>query len=250
MIGPAPVVLIASVLIGATVGSFASTAVTRSSQGEPALRGRSRCDECRTPLGFAATVPVVSWVQRRGVCSTCGGPIPVLHPIGEIAGAAIGLAVAVIARSPEQTVLLAVLGVALLAASLVDLETLKLPDLWTGVAAICGAGLSYLQSLDSLLTGVAAAAVAFTLLEAIRRTFLALRRKPGLGFGDVKLVAALALWLGLATSWAVALAAALGLVAFLALRPAGGRLPFGPWLALSAGVVGLVREAGLWPMFV
>jgi leader peptidase (prepilin peptidase)/N-methyltransferase len=152
-----------------------------------------------------------------------------------------------VAGSPAQAALLAGLGVALLSASLVDLETLKLPDLWTAIAAVSGAGLSWMRSSDELITGLASSVIAFSLLEAVRRAFLALRRKPGLGFGDVKLVAALAIWLGLATPWAVALAAALALLAFLALRPADGRLPFGPWLALSAGAIGLVREAGLWP---
>ena len=172
-----------------------------------------------------------------------------LHLVGEVAGAVIGFGVALVAASPGQAALLATLGVALLAASLVDLETLKLPDVWTSVAAISGAGLAWMRSPGDLAAGMAAAIIAFGLLELVRRAFLALRRKPGLGFGDVKLVAALALWLGAATPWAVALAAGLGLVAFLALRPAEGRLPFGPWLALAAGVVGLVQEARLWPTF-
>lgn len=249
MIGPTAIAALAGALVGASVGSFASTAVIRSGQGELALIGRSRCDGCRTPLGFAATVPVVSWVQRKGACAICGHKIPNLHPIGEIAGGVIGLAIAVLAGSPGQAVLLAALGVALLSASLVDLETLKLPDLWTAMASMSGAGLSWMRSSDELIKGLAASVIAFGLLEAVRRAFLALRRKPGLGFGDVKLIAALALWLGVATPWAVAIAAALGLLAFLVLRPADGRLPFGPWLALSAGVIGLVREAGLWPTF-
>lgn len=130
-----------------------------------------------------------------------------------------------------------------------DLETLELPDLWTAAVGLAGAGLSWMRSWGDLVTGLAAAALVFGLLELVRRAFLALRRMPGLGFGDVKLVSALAIWLGLATPWAVALASIFGLLAFVVLRPSEGRLPFGPWLALAAGMIGLVREAGLWPAF-
>jgi leader peptidase (prepilin peptidase)/N-methyltransferase len=249
MIGALPIAGAVGALSGACVGSFASTIAVRAGQGEGALTGRSRCDGCHAPLSFAATVPIVSWVQRGGACPACGARISPLHPVGEIAGATTGLAIALTSSSPIQAGLLAIIASALLVAALVDQVTLKLPDVATLAVAATGAGLSWLRSVEDLLAGAIAAAAAFVLLEAVRRAFLAARRKPGLGFGDVKLTAALALWLGTATSWAVALAAATGLLAFMAFRPADGRLPFGPWLALSAFGIGLAREAGLWPAF-
>jgi leader peptidase (prepilin peptidase)/N-methyltransferase len=72
------------------------------------------------------------------------------------------------------------------------------------------------------------------------------RGDPGLGFGDVKLIGALALWLGDLTPWMVVGAAILGLVASALLKPSGGRLAFGPAIAASAWTLGLVREANLW----
>lgn len=241
---------IAGTCVGACVGSFVATAALRWARGETAMSGRSRCDFCRTPLGFAATTPLVSWAVKRGACSVCGGRISSLHPIGELVGAFLGLAVAMVSSSGRQAGCLATLCFALLGAALIDSETLTLPDALTFAVAISGVALSALRSVGTVEQGLIAAVLAFVLLEAVRRAFLVSQGKPGLGFGDVKLTAALALWLGILTPWAVALAAIFGLTAFATLRPADGRLPFGPWLALGGGLVGLAREAGIWPAMV
>jgi leader peptidase (prepilin peptidase)/N-methyltransferase len=84
----------------------------------------------------------------------------------------------------------------------------------------------------------------------VRRGFQRFRGQAGLGFGDVKLITALAFWLGLATPWAVVAAAGIGL-AFAVLRGAGRRnerFAFGPMIAAAAWIVGMTREAGLWPV--
>jgi leader peptidase (prepilin peptidase)/N-methyltransferase len=80
--------------------------------------------------------------------------------------------------------------------------------------------------------------------------WLAARRsgEPGLGLGDVKLLAALALWLGLATPWLIAAASLLGLLLMAITRPKDGRLAFGPAIAVSAWTIGIIGEAGQWPM--
>jgi prepilin signal peptidase PulO-like enzyme (type II secretory pathway) len=69
--------------------------------------------------------------------------------------------------------------------------------------------------------------------------------KDGLGWGDVKLVAALGLWMGTELALSVALAAALALGWTAAARPANRRLPFGPFLTVGAIAVGFGR--GWWP---
>jgi leader peptidase (prepilin peptidase)/N-methyltransferase len=181
----------------------------------------------------------------RGACQACGARIDASHLIGEIVGGVILLS-ALAAASPPRAGLLAALGLTLLASSVHDLKTQRLPDSFTAVVAGCAAALAWLQSEQTFWLGLVCACTAFVALEAMRRSFIWLRRKPGLGFGDVKLVTALALWLGLATPWAVALASLMGLAAALR-QPAERRLAFGPWIAVAAWCVGLAGEARLWP---
>jgi leader peptidase (prepilin peptidase)/N-methyltransferase len=235
-----------AVLAGACVGSFVATAAVRAARGEGFVVGRSHCDSCGVELGFAETLPVVSFIRRRGVCAACGARIDPIHPLGELSGAAIGLACVSLAPFPSY-LLAAALGLTLLASAVVDARTRRLPDVLTLAALALAAILSLLHCVKNLEAGLVAAAIAFGLLELVRRSFLWLRRKPGLGFGDVKLAAALAIWLGAATAWAVVIASVLGLIAFAVARPRDGRLPFGPMLALAGFAVGLMQEAGLWP---
>ena len=244
MIAP-PLIAPFVVLAGVCVGSFAANAAVRRGRAEQALVGRSHCDGCDAPLSFTQSLPVVSFVRLGGVCANCGTRIDTAHLVGEIGGGLVA-ACAILAGSPGRAVLLAALGFALLASALADLKTRKLPDLLTLAAAVLAACLAVSSSLSALIEGCATAAIAFIVLEAVRRGFLYLRREPGLGFGDVKLVAALALWLGLATPWAVALASVFGLAAFGIARPKDRRMAFGPSIALAAWLVGMSREVGWW----
>lgn len=233
-----------AIAFGACAGSFATTAAIRTARAEQSLLGRSHCDACSIPLPFSRTVPVLSFCRSGGMCAACGARIDPLHPLGEIAGAAIALA-SILVAPPAQAIVLAALGLVLLATSIVDLKTLRLPDLLTAAAAVLCMELAWRRGLEVLWIGLAAALLSLVVLEAIRRLFGALRRDPGLGFGDVKLIGALAIWLGFSTPWMVVIASASGLFLFALVRPQDGRLPFGPLIAASAWIVGLAQEAHL-----
>lgn len=241
---PPPILQLMTAVAGACIGSWVVTAAMRSARSEPSMLGRSHCDGCGVTLGYAQTVPVLSYVGAGGRCSDCGGRIDPLHPAGEITGALIGLA-SVMAASGWRAALLAGLGLCLLATSVIDLKTKRLSDVLTiAIAGLCAA---LAQTDGRLMIGAIAAVAALALLEGLRRLFQLVRRRSGLGFGDVKLIAALALWLGPATPWAIVLASLLGLGAFATIRPKDGRLAFGAPIAAAAFVIGLVREARLWP---
>ena len=119
-------------------------------------------------------------------------------------------------------------------------DALTLPLLWAGLLlAWAGQG----TRLDDAVAGVIAG---YGLLRVLDAGFSACRGRPGLGGGDMKLVAALGAWLGWVPLPAVLLAASVMGIVFAGVggsrpaRPWGYRsLPFGPFLA-SAGAFGLV----------
>lgn len=237
--------LVIAVLFGACLGSFVTTAALRSLTFEPAILGRSRCDTCRSPLGFAATTPVVSYFALGGACSACGARIDPAHTAGELAGAMIAGAAFTLAE-PFTATLLTVLGLVLLAASVIDHKSQRLPDMLTLVAAALALTLVAFGGKDRLIVGLICAAASFVLLEALRRGFDLARGRSGLGFGDVKLLSVLAIWLGVTTPWVVALASVAGLATVAIVRPADGRIAFGPLIAGAAMMVGLALEGGLF----
>jgi len=157
---------------------------------------------------------------------------------------------AFLAPSLIRSPLLATLGLVLIAASAIDWKIGRLPDVLTGVVAIIGLSLAALISLRAVEIGAGAAAIAFGLLQGLRWMAARGGRDPGLGLGDVKMICALALWLGAATPWMVAGGAVVGLIMMGMVRPPGGRMAFGPSLAAAAWIVGMGAEWGLWPTIV
>jgi leader peptidase (prepilin peptidase)/N-methyltransferase len=231
---------------GAVSGSFVSTAALRTAAGEEVLGGRSHCDGCARTLSWVETVPLVSYAAGAGRCRVCRSRIHLAHPLSEAAGAMI--AVLVGAATPWSVALwMTVMGAVLAAAALIDLRTQRLPNALTAVVAICAAGLAAQRGEAQVLSGLVAAAVAVIILILVRAAFSKLRGDPSLGVGDVKLIAALALWLGALTPFMVALAALAGLLVQAAFRKRSERIAFGPMLAASGWGIGLLMEAGLWP---
>lgn len=235
--------------VGSCLGSYAVTAAIRYARDESSLWGRSHCDGCQVSLGFAETIPLVSFARLRGRCSRCRAPIDPVHLAGEAVGG-LALASLVLVGVSVETALIAVLVFLLLATGVVDLKIRQLPDGLSAVIAAIGLVLAWRAGPDRLWLGLAAAAAAAAVLLLVRSARRRSGRDPGLGLGDVKLIAALALWLGVATPWMIVAASALGLIVMLVARPPDGRLPFGPMIGMAAVAVGLCAQQGWAPWLI
>lgn len=232
----------AAFVVGTLLGSYAVTAGLRWARSEPSSAGRSHCDSCDAVLSFRETVPLLSFLWLRGACRRCRSRIDPIHLVGEAAGGGVLASLALVDFS-VRGVVLALLGLLLIAAATVDARTKRLPDALTLWIALSAGTAAALKGLDHLVAGAAAAAIAGLLLWGLRQARWG-SKDPGLGLGDVKLIAALALWLGPATAWMAATAAIVGLVTLIFHRPADGRLPFGPMIALASWGVGMANEVG------
>ena len=150
---------------------------------------------------------------------------------------------------PSDPVFAIPLAVLLIWASVIDVERFEIPDLASGLLALSGAIWALTGSplliIDHLVGAILWPGLFLTTELAYRR----FRGRPGLGFGDVKLMVGIGLWVGyLGTIWVV-LYAALGgiavlLLAFLVRRwDVSGlqksAVAFGAFLCLSAWVVWL-----------
>jgi leader peptidase (prepilin peptidase)/N-methyltransferase len=232
---------------GLALGSFAVTAGLRMARGESVLAGRSRCDGCGRTLGYAQTAPLVSYVRLGGACLGCGARIDPLHPVGEAAGALVVVS-AFLGGDLARGLVLSGLGLTLIVAAAMDARTRRLPDSLTMLVGAGGRLGCAPGGPATRLIGGAASLVTILVLLGLRELNQWRRGDPGLGLGDVKLMGALAIWLGTATPWAVVAGALLGLLMMAIVRPADRRLPFGPAIAAGAWIVGAGVEGGLWPM--
>ncbi|HEX3365611.1 A24 family peptidase [Phenylobacterium sp.] len=245
MMAEAPILGVAA-LAGLALGSYAVTAALRFGRAEGASSGRSHCDSCGQTLGFAQTVPLVSYAVARGACASCRAKIDPAHLVGELGGALI-LTIAFADGVTLRAALLSALGLILLAVSVIDWKIGRLPNAFTGPLAVAALALAALRSVAAVESGLLAAAATFVVFQGVRWLSLRRRGDPGLGLGDVKLMCALAIWLNLATPWMVVGATALAGAGIAIRRSGQKRIPFGPALAGAGWIVGMAGEWGHWP---
>lgn len=129
-------------------------------------------------------------------------------------------------------------------ASFIDLQHMEIPDLVSIGLFPAGAAWCLIASPDLIMQRLLGGIAALVLFYAFGRFFYHLRKIEGLGFGDIKLIASSAVWIGLSNlPMMILLASASGLIASFyrfGIRKditSDTRIPFGPHLAASIWIV-------------
>jgi leader peptidase (prepilin peptidase) / N-methyltransferase len=235
----APAVMLMAVF-GATIGSFLTVVAYRVPRAESVVGGRSHCPGCGAQIAAYDNVPVLSWFNLRGRSRCCDQAISARYPLTEFLLAALFAGVAVRFHGNLGELALGLVFVSmLLAITLTDLERRIIPNKVLAVASVIGLAIILASDPSSLPERAAAAAGAGGVL------FLAALAYPGgMGMGDVKLAAAMGLFLGVEVIPAMLiglLAGSLVGIAMMIRLGAAARkraIPFGPFLALG-GVTAL-----------
>lgn len=225
--------------LGAIIGSFLATIVSRWPRGASVVTGRSRCDGCDRALGLLDLVPLVGWLVARGKCRTCGARIDPVHP-GIEAGAALIGGYCALAFPPLPALLFAVGGWLLLTLAVLDARHMWLPDALTLPLAALGLTLGDWILPAPFMDRVIGAAAGAGLLLLLALGYKRLRGREGLGLGDAKLLGAIGAWLGWqALPFVLLIASITALLWVLALRLRGQaidaqmRVPLGTFLCLA-----------------
>jgi leader peptidase (prepilin peptidase) / N-methyltransferase len=207
--------LLATLVLGLCVGSFLNVVAHRlpammerewkrecrsllelPSEAEPAplslLRPRSRCPACQAAIWPWHNIPVLSWLALRGRCAACGAAISVQYPLVE--GLTAVLSVACAWRFGWTPALAAALVPTwvLIALSVIDLRTQLLPDSLTLPLLWLGLLLSLSGVFTTPAASIAGGAAGYLILWSVYQLFRLATGKEGMGFGDFKLLAALA----------------------------------------------------------
>jgi leader peptidase (prepilin peptidase) / N-methyltransferase len=224
--------------IGAVVGSFLTLASYRIPRNENIVTGRSRCPVCQNNLGVRDLIPLLSWLKYKAACRQCGTKISIRYPLIELA-TAVAFAIIYLQQgiSPYAFILMG-LAAGLILMIAVDLEHYIIPDsvhFWLAFLAL--AKLILVPGVWSdWITALAGTLVGLGIGLLMHYGYYALRKRHGLGLGDVKFFAVAGLWLG-----------AIGLIPFFVLAGLlgiahgmlwkklgkGPMFPFGPSLAVS-----------------
>lgn len=240
-------VAIFMIALGPVFGSFAQLVSDRMASGETFLRGRSHCDDCGRTLRVQDLVPVLSWCMLRGRTFCCAARLSVRHPVVELAFLLVPLQALALGMQGPLMIATCVLGWTLLALSLIDIATMRLPDGLTLSLAAAGIGLAIANLTGTWLSHLAAAAGGLGAVIAVNGLYQRLRGQTGIGMGDAKLLMAAGAWTGPQGLFStLAIGCVVGMVWGLLSRRFGsstnrahatmlpaGAFPLGPALALG-----------------
>ena len=225
---------------GAVVGSFLNVLVYRLPREISVVRRPpSSCPACSTPILWYDNIPLLSWLILRGRCRRCQASISIRYPLVELAAGL--LAVAAMARWGFSVTGLEVLIFAWisLALGLIDFDYQILPDVLTYPSIVFGLVFSWLGGYTWFLDALVGALVGALLPTLVIVVYKLWRGIEGMGWGDVKYLAAIGAVVGLrGVVGILVVASILGALVGLALIASGrgsGKtaLPFGTFLALA-----------------
>lgn len=236
----AGIVLIAF-LAGLATGSFATAVAHRVPRGIGIAFARSQCPACGAQIAARDNVPVVSWLILRGRARCCGARISARYPLTELSVGLLFAATVLVYRDDPAEAVIGLVFVAMLAiVTLTDLEQRIIPN----KVLIAGAVICLAIAVPTDPGGVPERAIAAVAAGGVF-FLVALAYPAGMGLGDVKLAAAMGLFLGRAVAPAILIGLLVGsLVGLILLARYGAKarkmaIPFGPFLALG-GIVGLL----------
>ncbi len=248
--------------LGAALGSFANVCIRRIPAGVSIISPSSRCTSCETPINAHHNIPLLSWLLLGGRCAHCKERISAEYPLVELLCAALAVFLYRDFGISLELLFYLALCIGLVAITLIDIRHLIIPDMITLPGIAAGVALNairtdwgvaaeavFFSGLADFLPATANIAIfnsiggallgggAFLLIATVYRN---LRKKEGMGMGDVKLVAMLGAFFGM---WGVLvviflssiLGTLIGLsVIILRRKDPGHAIAYGPFLSLSA----------------
>jgi len=233
-------VRIAAFVLGCVFGSFYNVVIHRLPSGQSIVRPASKCPACGNAIAAYDNIPLVSYMLLGGRCRRCKESISLRYPVVE--GLSGLLALLLLNRyglRPQAAIEFFFCSL-LLIITMIDLDTMEIPDLLSLPGIALGFFLSFLTPRllwwESLL-GILAGGGVFYLIAT---GYALLRHKEGLGGGDIKLLAMIGAFTGFkGVAFTILVSSVLGMIIAPPLmwrsgKGLGSALPFGPFLAFGA----------------
>ncbi len=273
-------------VFGLIVGSFLNVVIHRLPRGESLVSPRSRCPHCRHAISALENIPVISYVVLRGRCRGCSAPISLRYPAVELLTACVFAGIALRYGAEPMTPVWCVFAAALIAAGVIDIDHRIIPDeISLGGLVVAVVAVPAVQAFAgeplgvAVMRSLAGACLGGGLLWLVgfvhARVAVAMGREfehwpgegesppkpssldywvwfPGLGFGDVKLLAMIGAVIGPIGALETILASSLaglagGLIWAATIRSWSTPFGFGPAIAVGALLVLLIPHQGLIP---
>ena len=234
---------------GLAFGSFLNVCISRIPNDESVISPRSHCRSCSAPIRWRDNVPLVGWLALRGRCRDCGARFSFRYPAVELLTAILFVACYATFGPTWLALKTCIFSFLTLGLIFMDAETGLLPREFTYPGIVLGLALSW-TSLDTaatafllnvfrvpvasstwlgVLDALLGAAVGAGFLYVAWALYYLVRKRHGMGFGDIALMAMAGAFLGLKlTLFVIFLAPILGVLYGVFLLALEARRPVAP----------------------
>jgi leader peptidase (prepilin peptidase) / N-methyltransferase len=204
-------------LFGIIIGSFLNVCITRIPEDLSIVSPGSRCPRCLTAIKPYDNVPVFGWLWLRGKCRTCGLPISPMYPLVELTTGLLFVGCYLEFGISQAAIKWLFFICLIIILTVTDLRVRLLPDVitWPGFAAgiLFSAfvppndGIAPLLSLRffhdlppervlGIIEALLGAAFGSLLLWGAAALYKLVRKREGMGLGDVKMMAMVGAFFG------------------------------------------------------
>ena len=255
---------ILSFIFGSIIGSFLNVCIYRLPREESIAYPRSHCTSCDQSISFYNNIPILSYLFLNGKCSNCKSKISPRYPIVEILTGLLFLATVWSFGLTTQTLFYLIFLSSIVAITFIDLEHMIIPNVITYPGIIVGilynalktdwdnssesiskfsfgiqdffSLLNELPILNSLFGVILGGGI----LLVIAYSYEIIKKRQGMGMGDVKLLAMIGAFFGWeGVLFVIFLGSILGSVIGISIIIAKRgdlkyALPFGPFLSIAA----------------
>ena len=244
-------------IVGACIGSFLNLVIYRLPLKLSVVQPRSNCPSCKKTIPSLGLIPIFGFFLLRGKCYFCKTKISWRYPLIEFFCALLTLIIYVKFFDetnfinlfysklfhfklilPFLTALwLLYTGIVL---SAIDLKHRILPDVITIPGIFIGLILSSCNPHVGFLSSFIGLAVGFGGLFLVTKLYEVIRKRQGMGFGDVKYLGFIGAVVGpLGVFYTLLVASIIGSVigivyGIVTKKGLSASIPFGPFLAMAA----------------
>jgi leader peptidase (prepilin peptidase) / N-methyltransferase len=234
-------------LFGIVIGSFLNVCISRIPEDISIISPGSRCPRCEAPIKPYDNIPVLGWILLRAKCRNCHLPISPMYPLVEFLTGLFFVLTYYTFGITLPTFKFLIFGCLLIILIVTDIRVRLLPDAvnWFGF----GLALAFStrvppdqfsdfwihdRHIPPMLTGVLdallGAAFGSLFLWGAAALYKLVRKRQGMGMGDVKMMAMVGAFLGvrgafLTILFGTLLGSVIGLVTVILLYLSGWQRP-------------------------
>ena len=184
-----------SFCFGLIFGSFISLITHRIPKSQNIFITRSKCAKCGHILSILDLVPLLSWLCFGGKCRYCHKEISIRYPLTEVFTGFMFALIVILFGVNHLSFLLVGIAILLITISIIDFEYYIIPDSLQIVFLFFAGYWAWFFNYD-ISKVILNLTIGFLSAFSIMAIFKYLRKKDGLGFGDVKFIGIATIFFG------------------------------------------------------